>query len=102
MSVAQMLLRVLPGLFARIVNGLPVFFVTELRRIALKSSPAGAFPRRDVQRQFPDRVRAGNRMCSSLRGCHSVEQCEHRWSMPCFSIKRAPKLIANAIHFRDR
>src|ERR1041385_6485428 len=58
MSVEQILLRVLPRFLARIVDGPPVFFVTESRGIAVKTSQASAFPRRDVQRQLPDRVRA--------------------------------------------
>src|SRR5262249_48725725 len=73
MSVDQILLRILPGFVARIVDGPPVFFVTELRGVALKSSQAGAFPRPDVQRQLPDRVRARDRMRGGLRGSHSFQ-----------------------------
>src|SRR6185369_11639006 len=50
--------------------------------------------------QLPDRMRAGNRMRRGLLRRDSIQQREHRWPMPPFTVKRASKLISNAIHFR--
>ncbi len=102
MIIDQRLFCTFPRCFARVVDRLPVFRVGKLRTVAFEASPARAFPRFDVQRQFPDRVRAGNRMRSSLLSRDPVEQLKHGWSMPRFTVKRASKLISDAFDFRHR
>jgi hypothetical protein len=38
--------------------------------------------------------------CGLLCG-HPFKQSEHCWTVPCFTLKGATKLIRDAIHFRD-
>src|SRR5215208_135858 len=66
MTIDQLLFRVLPRRFTRVVYRLPVFIVGELCRVALEASQARAFPGSDVQRQLPNRMSAGNRMCRGV------------------------------------
>ena len=97
-----MLFRTFPGGFARIGDGPPVFVLGELGRIAFESSSARVFPGSDVQRQFPDRVRAWNRMRRGLRCRHAVQQRHQRWSMPRVAVKSTHKLIADTFNFIHR
>src|SRR5689334_12255981 len=102
MIVDQLLLRRFPRCVARVVDGFPIFSVSELRWIAVEPAQARALPRCDVQRQLPYRMRARNRMRRGLLCRDSIQQSEHRGSMPRFAFERTSKLISNAIHFSHR
>src|SRR4051794_12815481 len=101
MVVDQLLPRCFPGCVTRVVDWFPIFRVSELCWIALEPAQARALPCRDVQRQLPDRMCAGNRMRRGFLRRDSFQQREHRWSMPRFTFECTSKLIANAFHFGD-
>src|ERR1044071_2338640 len=101
MSIDQLLFCTFPCGIALVVDWPEVFLVCESSRIAIQTSQAGPFPSFDVHRQLPDRVRAGNRMCCSLFCSDSIQQRQHRWSMPPLTIKTTTKLVPNAVHFTD-
>src|SRR5690349_18277348 len=99
MIVDQLLFRRFPRCVARVVDWLEIFRFSELRGIAVESPQTRALPRRDMQRQLPDRMRARNRMRRGLLRRHTFQQREHRWSMPRFTFERTSKLISNTIYF---
>src|ERR1044072_2172859 len=99
MCLEQLLFGALPRRVTLVVDGPPVFLIGESRRIAIETSQARAFPRFDVHRQLPDRMSAGNRMRCGLLRSYSIQQRQHRWSMPRFTLECATKLILDTIYF---